>query len=515
MEAETTIAVNPTNPLNIVAGAIATFSCSFYSSLDGGQTWTQGVLEIPFPGYTVLGDPALTFCNDGTAYYEVLATANNGGGNLTSNVFVYKSTDGGLTWDFLSAPGAIVTVSLEAYDKSWITCDTSGSSRDGTLYLEYSNAQRVACNTHPCRVIKIRRSTDHGATWSNEAIPGDNPQAWQDIASMAVGPNGELNLLYIDSDSENLLFDKSADGGATFGVDKFVYQFHQPFHDDPGLRWWGALPAIDVDRSNGPHRGNIYVVYVDGTPEQDPDILFQRSTDGGSTWSTPVRVNDDPMHDRADQWSPGMVVDSQGRVIVSFYDRRRYVGLETYERWGAISRDGGVTFDTNFLISDTPSVAPVQTWLGDYDSVAATSSYFYAVWADQRVYQAGESPDIYSDRYPNLFTYDEVRNVVWTGRNSLSFDAQDARFGQDVDYDVAGGLLGELRADQAYTHVGCIAALWPAPPFVDARVPPAGDGYYYLVRVHKGTGVGTYGDGYPFARPNIRDPLDETSITCP
>jgi hypothetical protein len=104
---------------------------------------------------------------------------------------------------------------------------------------------------------------------------------------------------------------------------------------------------------------------------------------------------------------------------------------------------------------------------------------------------------------------------VWTGRNSLSFDAQDARFGQDLDYDVAGGLLGELRADQAYTHVGCIAALWPAPPFVDARVPPAGDGYYYLVRVHKGTGVGTYGDGYPFARPNIRDPLDETSITCP
>jgi hypothetical protein len=63
--------------------------------------------------------------------------------------------------------------------------------------------------------------------------------------------------------------------------------------------------------------------------------------------------------------------------------------------------------------------------------------------------------------------------------------------------------------------VGCVASVWPAPPFVDTRVPPAGDGYYYLVRVHKGAGIGTYGDAWPFARPNVRDALDETLPTCP
>jgi hypothetical protein len=50
---------------------------------------------------------------------------------------------------------------------------------------------------------------------------------------------------------------------------------------------------------------------------------------------------------------------------------------------------------------------------------------------------------------------------------------------------------------------------------VDPRVPPDGDGYYYLVRAHGPNGVGTFGDATPAARPNIRDPLDETIVTCP
>jgi hypothetical protein len=509
-EAETTIAVNPTNPLNIVAGAISVPGCYFYTSLDGGLTWTQGALPIP-AGYTNLGDPTVTFCGDGSAYYQVLAFNPQVQTAVKSNIFIYRSTDGGLTWPTSSQIGERRSVFQDITDKGWMTCDTSGSAHDGTIYLEYSNPQNASCSVEFCRAIKLRRSTDHGATWAPEVIVSDFPQSPQNQGSVAVGPNGEVYVAWDLTDG--IKFDKSTDGGVTFGTDLFVVGI-AGIPPDPNFRRT-TYPIIDADRTNGPHRGSIYFAYSD-LAFGDPDILVVRSTDGGATWIGPVRVNDDTLFNHADQWAPGLTVDPLGRVIVTFYDRRRYIGKEKYEIWGAISRDGGITFDTNFLIGDTPSDVPVpNTFLGDYDCVAADSNYLYATWADQRNQLTDTAPDIYSDRYRNNFAYDEVKNVFWFTQTIMYFDVQDARFGIDLDYDIAGGSLSELRADHGWARAGCVAPLWSAPPFVDARIPPPGDGYYYLVRAHKNSGVGTYGDGWPPKRPNVRDELDETPITCP
>jgi hypothetical protein len=306
-------------------------------------------------------------------------------------------------------------------------------------------------------------------------------------------------------------FDKSTNGGVSFGTDVTAIANIVAINPDPNFRRVD-YPAMDADRSNGPYRGNIYIAFADAR-NGDPDILFVRSTDGGTTWSAPIRVNDDPIGNVADQWAQGLAVDQLGRVVVTWSDRRRYAGTERYEIWGAISRDGGQTFDTNFLIGDTPSDVTASTFLGDYDSVAVTSDRIYATWADQRPGLANPA-DIYTDAFPNTFRYDEVKGVVWTAASQMSFDAQDARFGVNLDYDVVGGLLSELRADHAFGRASCTAPVWPAPPFVDGRVPPLSDGYYYLVRAHGPVGVGTYGDASP-ARPNLRDPLDETLATCP
>ncbi len=96
----------------------------------------------------------------------------------------------------------------------------------------------------------------------------------------------------------------------------------------------------------------------------------------------------------------------------------------------------------------------------------------------------------------------------------LRIDASKIDGGVNLDYDIVGGLLSELRADGAFNRATCTAAAWPAPPFVDGRMPPPADGYYDLVRAHGSSGVGTYGDASP-ARPNLRDPLDETLNVCP
>jgi hypothetical protein len=511
-EAETAIAIDPNNPLRILAASIGSPNAGpsvnqYYASLDGGQTWTQGGVAGQL-NFQSSGDPSVAFCGDGTAYYASLILKNNLS-SYRSGIIVDSSTDGGVTWPDENRSLVIDRTTASFFDitdKSWITCDTTNSAFAGRIYLEYGEPQSTT------RVIKVKRSIDHGATWSAPVVVSD---AYGNIGAVAIGPGGELYVSWAgDSGSQTsgpILFDKSTNGGVSFGTDITAVPAMIYIANDPLFRR-SSIHSMAVDRSNGPYRGNIYIAFSD-LRNGDPDILLVRSTNGGTTWSAPIRVNDDPAGSGADQWAQGLAVDPLGRVIVTFSDRRRYVGTERYEVWGAISRDGGQTFDSNFLIGDTPSDVTSNTFLGDYDGVAATATRLYATWADQRPGLATPA-DVYTDAFPNTFAYDEVKGVVWTSASQMSFQTQDARFGLNLDYDVVGGLLSELRADRVFNREACIAPAWPAPPLVDGRIPPVADGYYYLVRAHGPGGVGSYGDASP-ERPNLRDPLDETLIACP
>ena len=109
-----------------------------------------------------------------------------------------------------------------------------------------------------------------------------------------------------------------------------------------------------------------------------------RLTNGGNSWSPPIRVNDDTVGNGRDQWFPWLSVDPEGRVVVTFFDRRRDPANRVYEIWGAISRDGGQTFDTNFLVADTPSNGNLNDFIGDYSGLATTADVLYPLWTDLR-----------------------------------------------------------------------------------------------------------------------------------
>ena len=47
-----------------------------------------------------------------------------------------------------------------------------------------------------------------------------------------------------------------------------------------------------VDRTAGPHRGRIYVVW-DEAPSGDPDVFLSFSDDRGDTWSTYLATSTD------------------------------------------------------------------------------------------------------------------------------------------------------------------------------------------------------------------------------
>ncbi|MFL5663728.1 MAG: hypothetical protein ACJ8BW_20660, partial [Ktedonobacteraceae bacterium] len=114
---ETTIAVNPTNPLNMVGSANdyeltlssggktkETAYSRAHVTFDGGKTWTT--YPIYYHGYVTTGDPAVVFDASGTAYLSTLGFLWSQGNGCCTNpdVLVAHSTDGGKTW---SAPSVV------------------------------------------------------------------------------------------------------------------------------------------------------------------------------------------------------------------------------------------------------------------------------------------------------------------------------------------------------------------------------------------------------------------------
>ena len=96
---------------------------------------------------------------------------------------------------------------------------------------------------------------------------------------------------------------------------------------------------IDVDRSDGPGQGNIYVLAsMVRLSNGDPgDVMFAKSMDGGYTWSTPLRINNDPTAFHH-QWFGTMSVAPNGRIDVVWLDTRNDPDLNIILREGAITR---------------------------------------------------------------------------------------------------------------------------------------------------------------------------------
>jgi hypothetical protein len=184
----------------------------------------------------------------------------------------------------------------------------------------------------------------------------------------AVGPNGEVYVAW--AGPLGLVFDKSLDGGLTFGKDKVISDFPGGWDFAvEGLDRANGMPVTGVDLSDGPNKGTLYVNWIDAR-NGDPDVFVMSSRDGGNTWSTPVRVNDDPLKNGKVQFFTWMAVDpADGSINIVFYDRRDTTGTQTRLTL-ARSVDGGRTF-VNYKIDQQPFAANSRTFFGDYSSISA------------------------------------------------------------------------------------------------------------------------------------------------
>lgn len=380
--AEPAIAVNPRNPLQVV-GAAQRWAA--YSD-DGGLSFTAvRVLAEDSPS---LGDVSLAFDDKGSVFLAYLSIQRNGlpgysghapGGN---GIWVRRSPDGGRTWDALPVPvkvwrGDEPDVMLEDMPRIWSDTGARSPYR-GHLYMAWIEWQLAQS------IILYTRSTDGGRSWAAPVRISTKAGLPRDDNGSVVGPIGTVapdgTQYVVWNEGLNITLAVSRDGGRTFARSRPIIDVAPPYFGGaagiPGLSRAMGFPQIGVD----PQRGTLYVTWSDYR-NGDVDVFIARSADHGHTWSKPRRVNDDPLHDGADQFLQWMAVDPEdGSVNVQFYDRRDDPANRHTRVTLARSTDGGRTF-RNYAWTTT-AFAGENAFLGDYEWLAAYGGRVYGIWAE-------------------------------------------------------------------------------------------------------------------------------------
>jgi hypothetical protein len=379
---EPAIAVNPANPQQVV-GVFQDNVHAAYSQ-DAGHTW-QPAENVDPKNYKVSGDVSVAFDNLGHAFvcyiaFDKLGTFNYWAHGATRNgIFVRRSLDGGKTWEAEHIPVAEQTSSagIPFEDKPWIVADNSKSRYAGNLYIGWTRWRLTDSQ------MVLSRSTDDGKTWSqpveidaHPGLPRDDNGAAEGFAGV-VGPDGKLYAIW--SQDDEIMLTTSSDGGKTFSHARPIIHTAPIMFAIQTLERANGFPQIGID----PKTKRLYVTWSDYR-NGDLDVFLATSGDGGKHWEEPVRANNDPVHNGAEQFFQWLAVDpTDGSIDVVFYDRRGDPANRKQIVVLARSTDGGHSF-TNYAWTDEPFEAG-GVFFGDYSGLAAYGGRVYGIWTEKPV----------------------------------------------------------------------------------------------------------------------------------
>lgn len=449
-EEEPWVDVNPTNPNNMIAvwqqdrwsngGAHGLVTGVTHN---GGATWSRTFAHLsecaggtPSNGgdFERSSDPWVTFAPSGDAYQISLsfnATTSD------SAVLVSKSSDGGDTW---SEPTTLIrdsgsrNSSFAFNDKETITADPTNANNAYAVWDRFvtpagtSMASLLgAINARAFRQpVWFSRTIDGGKTWEPARKIYDRSSQNGTIGNqIVVLPNGVLINIFDeffvhknaqDHRGETIALIRSTDKGVTWS--RFSTAVAQSleigaFDPDTGkrIRAEGGIPEIAVNRTNG----TLYAVWQDARFSGVDEIALSLSTDGGHTWSAPIKVNQTPRSStpgNEQAFVPGVRVADDGTVSVSYYDFRFNTpnpGVPTdywivhchasntttcanATDWGDEARLSSSSFD----IEQAPAArGPFGFFLGEYEGLGNVGDKFVSVFIQVNNGNAANRTDVF------------------------------------------------------------------------------------------------------------------------
>ncbi|CAB3714509.1 sialidase family protein [Paraburkholderia rhynchosiae] len=423
-EVEPWLGVNPANPSNLIGvwqqdrwsngGAHGLVAAS---SFDGGHTWSQ--TPLPFSacanglGYERASDPWVSIGPDGTAY-SVSISFNQSNNNNAVGAAVSK--DGGQTWGNLNVIIANNEPSLQFFnDKESVTANPI---KAGVAYavwdrLELPNGNPYA-NLHTAAFrgpSMFSKTVDGGLTWSSPSVIVNVPSRQQTIGNQIV-VNSQDGTLYdffnlitppFSKAAGKVAFIKSTDDGATWTKPQIIAGLQTVSVTDPNtgepVRTGDIIPEPAID----PATGQLYVVWQDSrfNGGQYDEIALSTSTDGGRTWSAPVRVNT-PSGRPA--FNPNVRVNSAGTVAVTYYDFRTLAADNTAtlptDYWQTKSTNGGKSFggEVHLAGSFDLKTAPNAEgfFIGDYQGLDARGTAFVPFFVQTNSGNTTDRTDVFA-----------------------------------------------------------------------------------------------------------------------
>lgn len=445
---ETTVAVNPENPRNIVAGSndYRIFNSRenrndasgwAYTSFDGGKTWRN--VELPRLNFQTgaaapvsfmdsAGDPSLTFGPHNTVYYATLIFSREvvpANQQQASGIAVSVSHDGGLTFgdpavlelDGVNPDGTATPTSI-FNDKEWVAADP----KSGTVYVTWTQFTFDADGNFIDSPVVVSASHDFGKTWSKHSQVSPSMTNFQGgITSFGSGSNPQIakdGTLYVayetsvcataacnaPTDHDAVVIAVSHDGGRTFRNTEVALDFDFPFNNDVGNNTLtgenfrvNSFPQLALDRVTG----QLWITWADdshgqydnGVSVKSNGDAFLTSSFDGQHWSKPATVGTS-----ADEVFPAVAARA-GRVAVSFYTRAfdpSGIGLDFAYAAGfapgvakaPIQRITTQTSnpDVQFVGIGAVSGETLQgEFIGDYTAIAIGSDLrIHPVWTDFR-----------------------------------------------------------------------------------------------------------------------------------
>ena len=365
------------NPNYVFVGANSDPGQGYYFTTNGGTTWLGGDL-LP-NSVAISSDPAVVFNRTGTLFF-----------NYFDNIMVTdRSSNGGSNWQ-----GRVTVPTSGSFDKNHMAIDDNPTSPYyGRIYVVWT--QFVSPNP-----TVLSYSTNGGATYSaQQQIGSPIASHYEQGCNIQVGPDGTVYCIWAcpntgSGNVEDLIgFTKSTNGGVTWSAPTTPLTIK-------GIRGnilttnirVNSFPSMAVDRSGGPRNGYIYVTWTQrnlAPAGSDADICFAYSSNGGATWSSQSRVNNDALNNGKNQFFPWMTLDqSNGRLAIVFYDQRDCANNDSVNTYIAVSNNGGGNWD-NIRVSDraqrpAPLSGYATGYYGDYIAIAAHNNIIWPFWMDNR-----------------------------------------------------------------------------------------------------------------------------------